>query len=353
MRSETSERADRPTPGDGGAKRGPSRRRRVLGWVACGVAGFLVATGITAYAAYHKLYGNISHFDPKGQLGEHRPPKIGSAVNILVIGSDSRAGENSAYGDTAGARSDTILVMHIAAGGDRAVGVSLPRDSIVNIPACTVDGRTIPAHQGMINSSFNSGGAACTWKTIEATTGIHLDHFVQIDFAGFQRMVDALGGIEIDLPEPVKDEDAHLDLSAGRHLLDGRTALAYVRARHAFGDGSDLGRIERQQRFMSAMITKATSTGLLTNPAKMFRFLDAATNSVTTDSGLGVPEMRRLASGLRGVRSGEVRFVTVPNHPWPADPNRVEWTQPAARNLFHQIRTDARTISVPTTSPTP
>jgi len=343
MQSTTSERATPPAP----PPRRTGRRRRVLGWIACGVAAFLVATGLTAYAAYQRLYGNIRHVDPQGQLGAHRPPKIGDAVNILVIGSDSRAGANSAYGHEAGARSDTILVMHIAAGGERAVGVSLPRDSIVDIPACTVDGRTIPAHQGMINSSFNDGGAGCTWKTIESVTGIHLDHYVQIDFAGFQRMVDALGGIEIDLPEPVHDTDAHLDLTAGHHLLDGKTALAYVRARHAFGDGSDLGRIQRQQRFMAAMIKKATSTGLLTDPARLFRFLDAATDSVTTDSGLGIGEMRRLASGMSGVSSGAVRFVTVPNHPWPVDPNRVAWTQPAARHLFHQISTDARTISVP------
>lgn len=346
MRSKTSERATAPAP-----PRPPSRRRRVLGWVAIGVTAFLVATGLTAYAAYQRLYGNISHIDPKGQLGDHRPPKIGDAVNVLVIGSDSRAGANGAYGNEAGARSDTILVMHIAAGGKRAVGLSLPRDSIVNIPSCTSGGRTIPAHQGMINSSFNSGGAACTWKTIEATTGIHLDHFVQIDFAGFQRMVDALGGIEIDLPKPVRDTDARLNLPAGPHLLDGRTALAYVRARHAFGDGSDLGRIQRQQRFMAAMIKKATSTGLLSSPARLYRFLDAATDSVTTDNDLGIAEMRNLAEGMSGVDSGAVRFVTVPNHPWPADPNRVAWTQPAARHLFHQIGNDAPTISVPSAHP--
>ncbi|HEY3685122.1 MAG TPA: LCP family protein [Streptosporangiaceae bacterium] len=327
----------------------PPRRRRWLGWAACGAAAFLVAAGITAYAGYQHLYGNI-RTQAVRNLGK-RPPKIGSAVNILVIGSDSRAGENDAYGREPGARSDTILVMHIAAGGKRAVGVSLPRDSIVRIPDCEVGGRTIPAHLGMINASFNDGGAACTWKTIEATTGIHLDHFVQIDFAGFQRMVDALGGIEVDLPKAVHDTDAHLDLASGHHLLNGTQALAYVRARHAFGDGSDLGRIERQQRFMSAMITKATSTGLLTDPPRMFRFLDAATNSVTTDNGLGLGEMRRLASGLSGVSSGAVKFVTVPNHPWPVDPNRVQWAQPAARHLFHAINTDSPTIPLPKGTP--
>lgn len=329
------------------------RRRRVLGWVATGVAALLVATGVSAYAVYRHLNDNVDHFDPSAaQLGDHRPPKVGNAMNILVIGSDSRAGVNKAYyGNYAGARSDTILVMHIAAGGKRGVGLSLPRDSIVNIPACKVGGRTIPAHQGMINSSFNSGGAACTWKTIESTTGIHLDHFVQIDFAGFQRMVDALGGIEIDLPEAVHDPDSHLNLPAGRHQVDGRTALAYVRARHAFGDGSDLGRIQRQQRFMAAMIDKATSSGMLSDPASLYRFLDAATKSVTTDSGLGVTEMRALASSMSGANSGAVRFVTVPNHPWPADPNRVAWTQPAARHLFHQINTDARTITLPKATP--
>ena len=335
-----------PNEPPAGSRPRPHRRRRVLAWVACGMAALIVASGVTAYAAYRHLYGGITTA-PLHDLG-HRPPKIGNAINVLVIGSDSRAGENGAYGDEPGARSDTILVMHIAAGGKRAVGVSLPRDSIVPIPACKVGGRTIPAHRGMINASFNAGGAACTWKTVEATTGIHLDHFVQIDFAGFQKMVDALGGIDIDVPRPVHDADAHLNLPAGHQRLDGRQALAYVRARHAFGDGSDLGRIKRQQQFMAAMIRKATSTDLLTNPVALYRFLDAATDSMTTDSGLDIGEMRRLAAGLSGMGSGAVRFVTVPNHPWPADPNRVQWTQPAAHHLFHRINADR---PLPTSGP--
>jgi LCP family protein required for cell wall assembly len=205
----------------------------------------------------------------------------------------------------------------------------------------------------MINATFTAGGAACTWKTIEATTGIHIDHFIQIDFSGFKRMVDALGGVQICLPRAIDDPKSRLKLSAGRHQVKGDTALAYVRTRYGIGDGSDLGRIKRQQLFMASVVHKATSSDLVTDPTRLYGFLDATTKSITTDDDLGVGTLRKIADSVRGMSSGKVRFLTVPNHYWEVDPNRVVWTQPDAQHLFDAVKNDnvAPTTPAPTTSP--
>lgn len=328
-----------PAPGSHGQDHRPGVWR-VLGWISVVMTAVLVAGSLTAYATYRKLYGNISHDDVTGKLGK-RPPKRNKSTNILVIGSDSRAGKNARIGghDT-GQRSDTLILMHMSPDGKHAVGISFPRDSMVHIPTCKAkDGATIPGRTDMINSSFDYG-PACTWKTIESLTGIRIDHFVTVDFTGFEGMISALGGVQVCLPQSVNDPDSHLRLSAGKHVVTGKTALAYVRTRHGLGDGSDLSRIKRQQLFMAAMVKKVTGGGMLRSPTKLYRFLNAATKSVTTDSGLGVSEMRKLAESAKGMSAGKVKFVTVPWQPYPANPARVEFRQPAAQQLFHSVSND-------------
>jgi LCP family protein required for cell wall assembly len=339
--------------GRGGTTAPTGRRRlrwRVMGWASIVLSAVLVAASLAAYAGYRRLYGNIRQENVGGQLGGNRPPKLNSALNFLMIGSDTRAGNNAKYGPrltTQGARSDTIIMLHLSPGGDRALGVSFPRDSVVSIPACTKpDGTVVPPRLGQINESFNNGGAACTIKTVESLTRVRIDHFVQVDFSGFKNVVDALGGVEICLPRAVNDPKSKLRLPAGRHVVKGEQALAYVRVRYGFvdangrTDGSDLGRIKRQQQFMGAVVRKATSTELLTDPGRLFGFLNAATRSITTDSELTPGVMARLAQSVKGMSAGKVRFVTVPTHPYPADPNRVQWTQPDAQQLFTSIRND-------------
>lgn len=323
--------------------RAPRRGRRALPWLAWGsivMTAVLVAGCLSAYAAYRKLYGNISHESVAGKLGK-RPPKIGHATNILVLGSDSRKGKDAKYGHAEGERSDTLIVMHLSPDGKQAVGMSFPRDSVVQLPSCqNLKGGTVPAHVGMINEAFSEGGPACSWKTIESLTGIRIDHFVKVDFSGFKGMVDALGGVEICLPRAVNDRDSHLNLPAGRHIVRGEQALAYVRNRHGLGDGSDLSRIKRQQLFMSSIVKKVTDGGLLSSPTKLYAFLDAATKSVTTDDGLDITEIKKLAGSVQGMSSGKVKFVTVPNEPYVSDPNRVQFSQPLASQLFSAIKND-------------
>jgi LCP family protein required for cell wall assembly len=314
---------------------------RVLGWVSIGLAVVLVGTSLVAYGMYRKLQGNITHEDVTAELGTHRPPKLNQALNVLMIGSDQRNGANAKYGKAVGERSDTIILLHFSPGGKKALGISFPRDSMVQLPQCTSHtGSTIPAHLGMINESFNNGGAGCTWRTIESLTKIRIDHFAKVDFSGFKRVVDALGGVEICLPQRVDDKDSRLHLSAGRHIVRGDQALAYVRNRHGLGDGSDLGRIKRQQKFLGAVVKKATSNGTLTSPSKLYSFLDAATKSVTTDKDFTVDEMKKVAGSVQGMSAGKVQFITVPWEAYAPDPNRIQWKQPDASNLFAAVRSD-------------
>jgi LCP family protein required for cell wall assembly len=306
------------------------------------VLGVLVGAATFLIGGYVKLSGNVRHEAVSQEELGPRPPKISEALNILIVGSDQRNGANGKYGKFVGERTDTIILAHISPNRDGAVLISFPRDSLVQLPSCPakkgVTGQQ--AHVGMINESFNSGGIACTWKTIEGLTGIHIDHYVKVDFTGFKSMVDAIGGVPVCLSQPIDDTKALLHLSAGKHVLMGEQALGYVRARYNIGDGSDIGRIQRQQMFLSAMAKKAMSGQTLTDPQALFGFLDAATKSITTDPDLTVGVLKDLAMSAKGITAGQIRFVTTPWRYSAADPNRVEWVEPQAKNLFKMVAAD-------------
>ncbi|MFI0410970.1 LCP family protein [Actinomadura sp. 3N508] len=348
--SEDGDEEEKAAAGEGGPRR---RRRKVLRRMAFSLAVVLLIGGAGAAWLYHDLVGGIRTKHVTDQLGTERPRKLNKSLNILLIGSDTREGENARYGgaaaEIAGARSDTAILLHLSPNRDQAVGISFPRDSMVKIPECEKEkGGTAPARFGMLNTAFAFAGATCTWKTLESLTGIHIDHFVQVDFSGFKRMVDALGGVEICVDKPVNDPRAELYLKAGKQTVKGKQALGYVRARYSLGNGSDLERIERQQKFMAAVVDKATSGRVLTDPAKTYKFLKAATKSVTTDDDLDLSAMRKLADGLKGMSAGQVRFVTVPVERYAPDPNRVQWNQDLAKPLFDAIRHDNDLPAEPT-----
>ncbi|GGL00761.1 hypothetical protein Sme01_40710 [Sphaerisporangium melleum] len=317
-------------------------------WLWCLVAaitGVSLAAGITLVGAYTKLNGNIKHVDVDATDLGARPAKVSKALNILIVGSDTRAGANVKYGHReVGERTDTIILAHMSPDRGNALLISFPRDSLVQLPACPRKNGLMGQrpHVGMINESFNFGGIGCTWKTIEALTGIRIDHFVKVDFTGFKSMVNALGGVEICVPKAINDTKAMLHLQAGRQLVKGEQALGYVRARYSLGDGSDIGRIQRQQMFIASMVKKAMSGDTLTDPARLFHFLDAATQSVTTDRGLTVSVMRDMLSSAQGLAAGNIRFVTTPWRYSLTQPGRVEWVQPQAKQLFHLVATDTK-----------
>lgn len=323
------------------------------------VAAGLVLLLTLGTAAYVKLNGNITKYDVSKLLGQRpknnaTPDKLTNLkpVNILVIGSDTRDLGTREFGTTPGGGSDTTLIVHLSGDRRSAVVVSVPRDSMTRAPRDCKDlkGKVADGPIRQWNSNFNLGGPACLIRTVEGTTGIFIDHFMVVNFVGFQSMVDALGSVEVCLPTAVNDPKSQLNLPAGLSRVTGKQALAFVRVRHNMGDGSDLGRIDRQQAFLSSMVQEATSTNLLLRPDKLFRFLDAATKSLTTDPALGnLNALREVAQSVVGLKSSQVRFVTVPVEAYPPDHNRVQWTS-AADALWKSIREDA---PLPGTKPAP
>ncbi|MFC4112723.1 LCP family protein [Nonomuraea zeae] len=301
-------------------------RSRWTGWW---TAGLVAAATAAAVAVPTVLISN----------GHQAAPSAGSQAvdmsgtrNVLVIGSDTRQGEgNAKYGayearTGVGGRSDTIMIVHVPADRRKATAVSVPRDSMVKMPACSAT----PGQTNMINSTYHDGGAACLQTALETLTGLRIHHTVEVDFSGFKGMVDALGGVEVTLPAAVDDKAAKLKLPAGKSTLNGEAALGYARLRHV-GDGSDLERIKRQQKLVLAMLKKARKT--IADPGRLESFLGEMRKSVKTD--LTLESMYELATGLSETK---ISFVSVPNGPSPSDPNRLVWKEPAASRLFDSLK---------------
>ncbi|MGW4034122.1 LCP family glycopolymer transferase [Streptomyces sp. NPDC004838] len=344
---------------DGGAGAGeaPRKKRHWIRWAALGTSLVVLAASGAAWWFYRKLDANITTDTTAAAelqtYEKERPvPIVLDAQNILLLGSDSRAGKgNSRYGrdDGGSQRADTAILLHIAADRQSSTAVSLPRDLMATIPACRrADGSRTREHFGQFNSAFEIGGAACTIRTVERMTGVRIDHHMVVDFSGFKEMVDAVDGVEVCLKEPVNDPAAKLRLRAGEQTLNGEQALGFVRARKSLGDGSDTERMSRQQHFLASLVKKVQSDGVLLNPAKLYPVLDAATKSLTTDPGLDtLRDLYDLARSIRSIPTEGVQFLTVPRQPYAANRNRDELVQPAASQLFEQLREDSPITVVP------
>ncbi|WP_395295943.1 LCP family protein [Kitasatospora hibisci] len=344
-----------PPPGthpdqDPDLPRTPKRRRRRWLMITAGALAFLlIACGTLLWIAYRKLDGNIRTDSATDQLlarlEAERPSRTAGAKgaeNILLIGSDDRTGANSSYGEVGGRRSDTTILLHLAADRRHATAVSIPRDVMVTVPACEKpDGtRSRPALL-QFNAAFETGGPACSIRTVEQLSGIRMDHYVILDFTGFKAMVDAVDGVEVCVPQAIHDKDAKLDLAAGRQTLHGEQALGYVRARETLGDGSDTQRMGRQQQFLAALIRKVQSQDVLLNPARLWPVLDAATSSIQADGGLSsLGALYDLTQELRGIPSADVVFLTAPRRPYRFDSDRDEFVQPQTTQLFTALRDD-------------
>jgi LCP family protein required for cell wall assembly len=328
------------------------RHRKLLAWTGGGLAALLIGVTATGYLVVRHFNDNIAQANIRGVIGKQPADLHPQAENILVIGSDSRQGTAAAAVDSTD-QSDTMMLVHIPASRQWAEVMSIPRDSYVNIPSCQMgDGQLSSPRQFKINEAFAIGnlygnhtalGAACTIKTIEQDTGIYIDHFVVVNFAGFENMVAALGGVQECNPVPFTDPSSGIVLSAGYHMLTPVQALAYVRARDGLGDGSDLERITRQQAFLSSLINRAR--GELLNPVAIYQFLDAATSSLTIDSQLGgITGLYSLEQSLHGIPSTKVAMFTLPNFPRadvvPSDTANVLWSQPEDSELFASFRDD-------------
>ena len=294
--------------------RRPVLRRVVLSALSFAALLGLLSAGVIGYV-YKKYDGQIRRIaalqtkDPNIK----NPAAQAHAQNFLIIGSDTRQGADSAFGSDPGQRSDTTIVVHLSADHRRASIISIPRDAWVQIPRCTAsDGSSVAAHSEMFNSAFSIGGARCTIATVQKLTGIAVTHYIQIDFVGFKQVVNALGTVTICSPKAVDDPNSNLKLHAGNNTLDGAQALHYVRARESLGDGSDLGRIKRQQQFLGVVLRQAMSGSLLRNPVRLADFLDAATKSITVDKATTFADLRTLAGSLHGLDPKRVVFYTAP-----------------------------------------
>ncbi|BDD75556.1 LCP family protein [Streptomyces violaceoruber] len=344
--TETSPRRSRRAP----SRRRPARppgRRRVWRWVGLSLVLLLLVVGGVGYWLYSDLNGNIKGVDINEAIGDDRPEKLPtSGQNILVLGSDSRSGDNAGLGTgkVAGARSDTAMVMHIPEGRTEAVAVSIPRDTLVTRPECRKQDGTeaAAAKRVMFNSIYSQVGPACVVKTVEQMSGIRMDHYVEIDFAGFKDLVDAIGGVTVTVDQDIHDPSSGLDLTAGTHKLNGTDSLAFVRTRHGVGDGSDLGRIGLQQQFMLALLSEIKRQDLLGSPTKTFKIADQLTAALTTDSDLAsLTKLAEFGRSLNGVDPAAMETIMLPVAYDTQDRNRVVAAQPQAEQLWEALRKDA------------
>ncbi|MFD3840920.1 LCP family protein [Streptomyces sp. NPDC058642] len=350
----------RPPPArhrqSGRRRTGRRRGRRIrLALLVC--LSVLVLATAGAGWLYLKLDGDISTFD-SGGLSDHRPDAASQkGENVLLIGSDARTDGNDELGggdkDDIG-RSDTTFLLHIYADHRHALAVSIPRDTLVAIPPCKLpDGRwTKTQPDTMFNAAYSvgdtaKGNPACTQNTVEQLTGLRVDHTVVVDFKGFARLTEVVGGVKVCLPQDVYQNDLNPHrttpgkrlFTKGEQTVSGQKALDYVRIRHGIGDGSDIGRIKRQQAFVASLLKEVKSRGL--TPTRLLPLADAATKSLTVDSGLGTADkLISFAMALKDIDLHNTKFVTVP---WRYEGSRVAVVQPDASELFATLRAD-RTI---------
>lgn len=328
----------------------PARRPRWGLRIAAGAATGVLVTAGAGHAVVAAVDRNIARVEAFSDLADR--PEPGKGRNILLIGSDARQGLSRAerqtlhVGGAACNCADTIMIVHFSEDRDRVSVVSLPRDSHARLPDGT---------EGKINGALAMGGPSGMVSTVEAATGLRIDHYVEVGFASFVRAVDEVGGVEVCTVRRMRDKKAGLDLPPGTSTLSGAEALPYVRARHVDGS-ADFGRMQRQQRFLAAFIDKAASTEMLLHPSRLRRAADAVLDSVRVDPGFGARELVQLAEAMRGLGPGEAEFTSVPIGT--LGNSTLTWEQPAADRLFralHEDRAlapyvpekDSRTQSVP------
>jgi len=335
-----------------------SNRRwpKLVAAIASGAILAVTAIGAGVTSVLGQLEGNITALDVSDQTGNAVTSTESVVVdettgetapfNVLLMGSDSRTGKgNKGYGSTAkfgtAERSDTTILLHVSADRSQAVAVSIPRDTLIDLPTCkNANGDRVQGGSGKFNEAMSRGGPGCTLKAVENMTGMAIDNFMVVDFGGFKAITEAVGGVEICLSQPVNDPLSGLKLSAGNHTISGEEALAFVRARKTLGDGSDTSRIRRQQAFLSSMANKVISSGTLLNPVALLGVLNAATESLTADPQLAnIDNLRELAVSMKDLRPSNITFTTMPWYP-AGDGANVLMNKKKAKPLLNALKND-------------
>lgn len=346
---------EQPPTGDGSGPR-PRRARRLLKWSAAVLALLIIGAAGAGYLYYRQLNGNIKKEALNlgdNKVAEPTPNAAGQTpLNILLIGSDARdskenqqlGGARETFGSTPLA--DVQMLVHLSADRTNMSVISMPRDTLVEIPKCTDpdDGTVYPASQGrtMTNRSLGHGGPGCTVATWQELTGIHIDHFVMVDFAGVVAMADAVGGVPVCVDANIHSRDGQghgsgLKLEKGTTAVKGEQALQWLRTRYGFEDGSDLARARAQHMYMNSLVRQLRENATLSNPGKLRRLAEQATEALTVDPGLDtVKKLYDLSNELRKVEPARITMTTMPNRYVGA---RVEPTEDAEK-LFRLVRED-------------
>jgi LCP family protein required for cell wall assembly len=355
------------------------RRARIIGRIVVGFLAAVVLVAAVGVLTVKNILDKVHHTASIGSVvaPSERPSKPtanagngsgnkGTPQNILILGVDSRLGENSQFQVTTGPKqtetlSDTAILAHFSGDGKDVTLISIPRDSVVKIPACDkvdANGNILrdssgqplmaPATTALFNEAIQRGGPICTAKTIEQLTGVYIDHYLEIDFQGVIKMSNALGGVPMNICSPIHDAHTGLNLPAGEVNLKGDQALAFVRARYGLTGGDDLHRIQRQQQFMASMVRKALSSSTLFNLPSMTSFYSDVASSLTTD--MGSSTLINLALRYRHLDTKNIVFATVPTYPAPKGDQwyqHLYWSQDEATALFNAVKDDRPLTATP------
>jgi LCP family protein required for cell wall assembly len=335
-------------------------RRKAPLWLkitAVALCGVLVLGLGTAGVLVMRLQGNVTTAPLDASVNKSKstvPAEDTGSLQILILGTDTRDGKNDEYGtasdSTGEGNSDVMLLMNISADNSQVSVTSFPRDLMVPIPDCksAVTGQIVPGQaMGQLNSAL-AAGPGCTVAAINELTGLTIDHFMLADFTAVKELSNAIGGVQVCVNHAMYDVDgSFLKLPAGKSLVKGEQALAFLRTRHAFGVSSDLDRIQAQQYFLGSMVRKVKSEGTLTNIPLLYNLADVVTKNLTIDEGLAnIPAMIGIANRLSKIDLANVSFVTVPNEPYVGDPNRVQLKEPQSGQFFAALRTDTALTKV-------
>ncbi|OAE03580.1 transcriptional regulator [Arthrobacter sp. OY3WO11] len=367
----------RHADGTPGAARHLGALRGMPTWlkIVTGVLSLAMVAGL-AFAGFWflRLQSNLSKAPLNAGGGNNEQVSDATGrMQILILGSDTRDGKNAEYGtadDSRGyGKSDVMMMMDISEDNKRVSVISFPRDLLVDIPQCKDEetNQVYPARSGvMINEAMAEAGIGCAVDTVNKLTGLEVDHFMMADFTAVKELSNAVGGVEVCISDAVYDPDSRLRLPAGTSAVQGEMALAFLRTRHAFADGGDLGRIKAQQGFLSSLTRKIKDDGTLSDPGRMLKIADVVTQNLTVDEGLAsVPSLLTIGNRLKDIDISKVAFVAVPTTPALADPNRLQIAEPNGSQLFAALRQDvdltdptapspspAETSAPPTTAPT-
>ncbi len=346
------EKAPKPTT----LQRGLARHGRLKVQSKASAFGGLFIKGLAVLLGASLVVGGYTYWDLTNSfksngidLANARPvtqADLDGAINMLLIGSDTRKGQGKGYGNESSELADVIILLHISKDRKNAVALSFPRDLLVPWPACpsTSGGPGyLPESLGQINATIANGGPGCTLMTVEALTGLEIPYLAMIDFKGVIEMSNAIGGVEVCVAKKISDPYTFTYLEPGLHTLQGKAALQFLRTRHGVGDGSDLGRISNQQVFLTSLIRKVKSAGVLTNPVRLYSLASAAARNMKLSNNLtDINTMVSIASSLRNVELDKITFLQVPSRgglPAPYS-GRVMPIYEQANVLFEKLRND-------------